>query len=523
MNETVSDHNPKQRYLDFLWCLSLGGIGGEFVGMIIGRYCLSVELMYLFILIGIFIGVMWLFYCRAYLFLCAVCRNLCESIVVFFRPVITAETVKQRLEKYKEQRRWIASENIIRRFLAKTPIFSPELAAQVRNISQGIECCKKQWTLLFWHFIGGSLFLFVSYQLYRLRPNFPEILSKSLPTLNRWNHWIADSLLIILWFILISFVLIVCLIFLRKHIAKWGYGWAISACVFMVLFPLIQYGLAKLADLLIESNLNASQIIRNYFITYLPTVQYWFTVYAMLGVIYLLGQNLLDNENSGRYFPPFLLFVWVVLIILSHGMKFAIYSAEAFFFLFLLSCTGMLYHRKYNAGKQPYKYWLLVPFCCVLTGILNTMLESAWLMAVSVSVTLFISGFLIVSEKGIRSLCFTAVLSFCSAMACQLLRWYNKENIPLLTILAVWSVNGFWLVNSQIVQFDAAFSIKDQLYKTILRWFYQKNGFGVNSLMQTDWYENNRLVLPQQQIPPKTAIPPIIQVPPTLRENKNQN
>jgi hypothetical protein len=34
-----------------------------------------------------------------------------------------------------------------------------------------------------------------------------------------------------------------------------------------------------------KSNINVSQMIRNYFVAYLPSVQYWFTVYAMLGVI----------------------------------------------------------------------------------------------------------------------------------------------------------------------------------------------------------------------------------------------
>ena len=526
-NDTVGN---SQRILDVLWLCTGGGFIGEAIGIIAARWYLATWMIWAGAAIGVCLGILpicfpsigkaaasavrflivWTFSC-----LLQVLKGLKQ--LAFQRQELTVDVLKQRMSQYGEQRRWIAYENILRRFLANNPVNSPELAVRVCNVTKRFEYCRSQFSFLIWYITGGFIFVVVSFRLLQSQANFPELLVKVLPFLNDWldNAWlgiVANGLLVAVWFILVSFVTNILYLFLRKKMIYRGSGWVVFACFLLIAFPLIQFGLGKLTE--VDAVMETAQKIPQgekvfpVVVSFLPSAQYYLIALSMLMFLRSLVLNTVINGMSQTKPMKMSLLVWVALLILTAKLPFGLYLPESACFCVLLATTGML-----NSKLQTHKHrwsWLLVPFCCFFAVVLNLALESNTAVLLAVGAALFIGGLLIVPEKTFHSLIVLAIYATTVAFIGYFLRRSIKEPDIALTLIAVWSSVNLWQLLTHLDQFNARFSVLDGLQRFILRKHLRNTEFSKESLLDTEWYQANSK---QATVPPKSPGQQAIPVP----------
>ena len=522
-----------QRQLDFAWSIILGGILGELLGMYIGRKFLSIEVMFLSTSFGILLPVLiagkWVQ--KIIQIASPVFHGFVGELLQFVVQLINCSARKKKLsageldsflKKYAAQRRWIACENVTRRFLAECGgvVKAPKLAQRIKSISPGLVFAKNQIVTLIWFCIGGMLFTFISVRLEMLQNSFPDLLNKAMPFL---PQAVASSGLIvvsILWFILLSFVLGITLLTLGCSIPKNSFGWGIFGCLGLFLIPLLDGGLEALAS---TKSLKASpqlgDVMQSYLKPYLLEGGGWLLLYAQTGFLYSFWNSLLEKtvHVKTQVLPPLLLYCCVLLLVFYHDSAFIRFLPEALCFLFLSAATGGLYQYRADM-KQP--YWILIPCGGVVISILNLQLENVWIAMLSVGVALLIVGFLVSPTKNFTTLWLMIRLLCIAVFTCQCIRWYCGDSARmLLTFLAIWSSVGAWYVCARLSQFDATSLIRDRLRKIWLRRVYRHMDFAKDLITDTDWYQTQKIN--SESI--KTALPLGASGPPPFRKTAPVN
>jgi hypothetical protein len=543
VNENENTVGNSQQILDGLWLCVCCGLIGEVIGIIAARWCLASWMIWAGAAVGACVGGLFVHFpfigktvyatrmplartfsyigktiyaarvplAWAFSYLFHSLKGLKQS--VFKQRELTVDLLKQRLSQYVEQRRWIAYENIVRRFLATNPINSSGLAVGIYNVSTRIECCRSQFTFLMWYITGGFLFTFISYRLLQSQQDFPTLLVKVLPFLSddqgsAWVDIVSSGLLVVLWFILVLFATNILLLLLHKKIIYRGSGWAVFVCFLLIAFPLMQFGLSKMTEIdageATQKVLQGEEIISAVAL-YLPLAQYWLIALSMLMFLRSLVFNTVINDADQTRPPIIPLLICAALLVLTAKLPFGLYLPESICFCVLLATTGML-SREQQTLKHRWS-WLLVPFCCFFAVVLNLTLESNTVALLAVCIALFIGGFLIVSEKSFYSLFTLAIFAVIVVFIGSFLRQNMKEPDIALTLIAVWSAVNLWQILSHLEQFNARFSILDRLQQFLLRKRLRNTEFSKKSLLDTQWYIINSKQVSTPSEMPRHSIP----------------
>ena len=478
-----------QRYLDRIWLVLLGGISGEALGMLLGRKFLSVEIMYLCAAVGLILSAL-----LAGQFLGRLQKFTYGIRFPFQRRERLGTTdASKLLKRFSKERRWIACENTIRRFLSQSDPSSqsPNLAKRLNSLKVGFVNCQNQIDHLLWFFAGSLPLLFITARIDSSSGTLPDLLSDAIPFLPRLNALNADSLSTIIWFILISFALSVALLLLRKQIPKKAINWAIFGCVALMALPLLNYGFSKfITSDALKDSVKVTTFLRTYIQPYLPLISDGVVLFAKTGFLLCYWQALIPPTANPHFssIPSFPLFACASAITYANHLALFQYMAEATLFLFLLSVSGCFY-RIQKDGRQP--PWLLIPFAGVIAGILTIRIENHLFAMSGAAVALGVTAFLVSPKKTLLNLWVISKLLALTLLLCEAIRWnWGASATTALSITSIWSIVGGWHVCSQLNSFDATILLRDVAQKTILRSSHKNTEFGTKSLLNSAWYKN---------------------------------
>jgi len=491
-----------QRHLDFAWSVILGGIAGELLGMCIGRFFLNVWVMYATAALG-----MLLPFCAAGNWAQRVTRTLgpaiCDSATRVFRfatsfikvvprgKALLADDCERFLKYFAKQRRWIACENVARRFLAENAgnVTSPRLAGTVKAIAPGIVYAHNQLLALVWFVVGGLLYTFIAWRVDLLGANLAEQVKGTVPLLFG-KAFISEAFFgAFLWFVLLAFAMSVTLLALGRPVPKSSFGWAVTGCLGVILFPLAEKGLdAFSATEFLNTNQGLLRGVQKYLGPCLAKGSGVFLLLTKTGFLYSAWGAFLDKvgQPKGRLLPPLLLCACVFIANYYQTSAFVRFLPESLCFLFLAAVSGGLHMNRQDA-KRP--YWELMPCGGVVISALDLRLESSWLAMLSVAVALLVTGFLVSLKKSLGTLWLLVKVAFVVIPLCQCVRWYGGSSAnAILANSATWAAVGSWCVCVRLGQFDATVPILDRLRKGWLRRIYRRTDFGKPLITDTDWY-----------------------------------